>query len=220
MTLSEAIDARHSVRRYKNEPIPAEVREALNAACAEFNEKGGLNMQILYDEPGCFTSPMAHYGHFENVTNYISIVGEKADDLDERAGYWGEMLVLTAQTLGLNTCWVALTRGKSKAEVKKGEKEAIILSLGYGVYPGREHTTKPAGELSDLTDDAPEWYKAGVAAAMKAPTAMNQQKFRITRNGDKVSVKIHKLGPCLKIDLGIVKCHFELGRGKENFSWK
>ena len=219
MTLLEAIDARHSVRRYKDEPIPAEVREALGKALAEFNEKGGLHMQILYDEPGCFHSPMAHYGHFENVTNYISVVGTKAADLDERAGYWGEMLVLTAQTLGLNTCWVALTRGKSKAIVNKGESEAIVISLGYGKYPGREHPTKPAEALSDITPDAPEWYRAGVAAAMKAPTAVNQQKFRFTREGAAVSVSIPTFGPCLKIDRGIVKCHFALGAGQENFRW-
>ena len=219
MTLLEAIDARHSVRRYREEPIPDETRAALDAACKEFNEKGGLNMQILYDEPECFSSRMAHYGHFENANNYIAIVGKKAPDLDERAGYWGEMLALTAQTLGLNTCWVALTHGKSKAVINKGETEVIILSLGCGATQGREHTSKPTADLSDLSADAPDWYKQGVAAAMKAPTATNQQKFRITRAGNAVTVKTGLVGPCLKIDLGIVKCHFALGAGEENFRW-
>ena len=219
MTILEAIDARHSVRRYEKKPIPPEVRAALDAAAREYNEKGGLNMQIFYDEPECFSSRMAHYGHFQNAENYISVAGKKAPDLDERAGYWGEMLVLTAQTLGLNTCWAALTHGKSKAKTEKGETEAIVISLGYGATQGHEHTSKTAEELSDLTADAPDWYKAGVAAAMKAPTAVNQQKFRFTRTGDAVSVSIPKLGPCLKIDLGIVKCHFALGAWEENFRW-
>ena len=36
----------------------------------------------------------------------ISLVmaGVKADDLDDRIGYYGEQLVLLAQTLGMNTC--------------------------------------------------------------------------------------------------------------------
>ncbi len=219
MTLLEAIDARHSVRRYLDKPIPAELRAALAQALEEFNRKGDLNMQILYDEPECFSSRLAHYGHFENANNYIAVVGKKAADLDERGGYWGEMLALTAQTLGLNTCWVALTHGKSKAQVNRDEKEVIVLSLGYGATQGKERPSKAAEELSDLANDAPDWYRNGVAAAMKAPTATNQQKFAISRSGNAVRVKTGLVGPCLKIDLGIVKCHFALGAGEENFRW-
>ena len=219
MTLLEAIDARHSVRRYLDKPIPAELRAALAQVLEEFNRKGDLNMQILYDEPECFSSRLAHYGHFENANNYIAVVGKKAADLDERGGYWGEMLALTAQTLGLNTCWVALTHGKSKAQVNRDEKEVIVLSLGYGATQGKERPSKAAEELSDLANDAPDWYRNGVAAAMKAPTATNQQKFAISRRGNEVSVKTGLVGPCLKIDLGIVKCHFALGAGEENFRW-
>lgn len=29
-----------------------------------------------------------------------------------------------------------------------------------------------------------------------------------------------RFGPCSKIDLGIVKYHFEVGAGKENFKWE
>jgi hypothetical protein len=37
------------------------------------------------------------------------LIRKKSDDLDEKVGYWGEQLVLLAQTLGLNTCWVGLS---------------------------------------------------------------------------------------------------------------
>ena len=46
---------------------------------------------------------MAHYGKFENVKNYIAIVGNKNDQ--EKAGYYGEKIVLKCPELGLNTCW-------------------------------------------------------------------------------------------------------------------
>ena len=59
---------------------------------------------------------MAHYGKFSGVQNYIALIGRKNNDLDEKIGYYGERLALVAQTLGLNTCWVALTFGKGIAK--------------------------------------------------------------------------------------------------------
>ena len=212
--------ARHSVRQYENRPIPEDVRVQLDAFAAELNRQGGLNMQILYDEPDCFNSRLAHYGRFENCSNYISIVGKKAPDLEERCGYYGELLVLKAQELGLNTCWAALTHGKSKAVIAGGETEVIVIALGYGKTQGAVRKSKSAAEVSNLSPDAPEWFSRGVDAALLAPTAVNQQKFRFTLSGNKVTAKHGLLGSCLKIDLGIVKCHFELAAGKENFTWE
>lgn len=89
---------------------------------------------------------MAHYGRFQNVRNYIVIVGTKNDQ--EKAGYYGEKLVLKCQELGLNTCWVAMTHGKSKAEIKRGQKLLIIIALGYGETQGVMHKSKSISELS------------------------------------------------------------------------
>ena len=128
-------------------------------------------------------------------------------------------MVLKAQELGLNTCWVALTHGKSKAVLKDDEKEVIIIALGYGKTQGNIRRSKSLSEVSDIADNSPEWYREGLEAALLAPTAVNQQKFYFNRNGSKISVKPGKIGTCLKIDLGIVKCHFELAAGTENFEW-
>ena len=47
---------------------------------------------------------------------------------------------------------------------------------------------------------------------------MNQQKFQISLDGSRVTAR--SLGGFFsKVDLGIVKCHFEMGAGKENFTW-
>ena len=216
----ELMRGRHSVRQYLDRPIPAEIRSALDAFAEVLNREGGLHMQILYDEPECFNSRMAHYGRFVNAKNYIALVGKKAPDLEERCGYYGEKLVLKAQALGLNTCWVALTHGRSRAVVGEGEKEVIVISLGYGATQGSARRSKSAAEVSDGAGDAPEWFRRGVEAALLAPTAVNQQKFRFERHGDRVSAKAGRFGTCLKIDLGIVKCHFELGAGAENFNWE
>lgn len=113
MTEMEAIQARHSVRQYLDKPIPEELRNALDRFVETLNVEGGLHIQILYDEPECFSSRMAHYGKFENVGYYIVMAGQSAPDLDERCGYYGERLVLKAQELGLklSLCVQALTPG-------------------------------------------------------------------------------------------------------------
>jgi len=219
MDIKEIIRSRHSVRQYLDKPIPEEIRSQLDAYAAELNREGNLHIQILYDEPACFQSRMAHYGQFENAANYIALVGRKSEGLEERCGYFGEKLVLKAQELGLNTCWVALTHGKSKAIVAADEKEVIIISLGYGKTPGNPHRGKRAADVSNVSPDAPEWFKQGIEMALLAPTAVNQQKFRFELDGNSVKAKAGLIGTCLKIDLGIVKCHFELGAGKENFVW-
>ena len=112
MTLQEAIEARHSVRAYKELPLTKDVVKVLNEQIAVLNREGNLHIQLILNEPKAFLGTMAKYGKFRNVGNYIVMAGKKADDLDERIGYYGEHLVLLAQTLGLNTCWVGLSYSK------------------------------------------------------------------------------------------------------------
>ena len=206
------LETRHSVRQYKNMPIEAEKREILDKLCEEVNAESGLNIQMIYDEPKCFNSFMAHYGRFSGVGNYISIVGKKSQENDEKAGYYGEKLVIKAQELGLNTCWVAMTHGKSKAVVGKDEKEIIIISLGYGETQGVPHKDKELSKLAKVSDDDPAWYKDGVKGAMLAPTAVNQQKFYVERVGEEAKITAPS-GMMTKLDLGIVKHDFEFASG-------
>ena len=121
---------------------------------------------------------MAHYGKFEGVSNYIALVGPKSPSLEETLGYCGQQLVLKAQELGLNTCWVALTYGKSAASVLDGEKEICVISLGYGKTQGVPHKSKPIEKLCNYSENLPDWFLQGMRAAMLAPTATNLADFR------------------------------------------
>lgn len=208
MDILEIMKARHSVRQYSGKKIEGGTRKTLAALVSEYNRKSGLNIQIIFDEPKCFDSMMAHYGKFSGVENYIALVGKKGADLDEKAGYYGEKLVLKAQELGLNTCWVAMTHGKSIAEIRKGEKLACIIALGYGITQGAAHKNKPVEQLCNCTSGMPDWFSKGMEAVLLAPTAMNQQKFYFTLENGKVSARAGK-GFYTKMDLGIVKYHFE-----------
>ncbi len=209
----DVIKERHSVRQYKEQQIEAEKRSELNTLADKINSEIEMHIQILYDEPKCFDSIMAHYGKFSNVKNYIALVGPAIDGMEEKAGYYGEQLVLKAQEMGLNTCWVALTHGKSAAVVGKGEKLFCLVALGYGANPGSAHKVKTADEVCEVSGIMPDWFKKGIDAALLAPTAMNQQKFYFVLKNDTVTAKVKGMGFYTKLDLGIVKYHFELASG-------
>lgn len=211
MDILEIMKERHSVRQYKNQVIEPSKRQEINALIKAVNEESKLSIQIFYDEPKCFDSFMAHYGKFENVKNYIAIVGNKKDQ--EKAGYYGEKIVLKCQELGLNTCWVAMTHGKSKAEIKSGQKLLIIISLGYGETQGVPHKSKNISELGHA-DKNTEWFDKGMEAVCLAPTAVNQQKFVFELKNGEVTAK-NLGGFYSKIDLGIAKYHFESATGHE-----
>lgn len=216
MEIIELMKERHSVRQYTDKKIEKEKREVLNTLIAQINQKAGLHIQIIYDEPKCFNSMMAHYGKFDGVNNYIALVREKSKS-DESLGYYGEQIVLKAQELGLNTCWVAMTHGKSKAQIDKGEKLVCLISLGYGKTAGATHKSKKLSEVCNYKKDMPEWFLSGMEAALLAPTAMNRQKFYFELLPDN-SIKITcGKGLYTKLDLGIVKYHFEVVSGKVNW---
>lgn len=211
MDILEIMKERHSVRQYKDQAIEPSKREEIDSLINAVNAEGELSIQVFYDEPKCFDSLMAHYGKFENVKNYIAIVGNK--NQQETAGYYGEKIVLKCQELGLNTCWVAMTHGKSKAEIKKGQKLLIIISLGYGATQGVPHKSKGIAELGNA-DQKTEWFDKGMEAVSLAPTAVNQQKFLFELKNGNVTAK-NLGGFYSKIDLGIAKYHFEAVTGHE-----
>lgn len=227
MTILEAIEARHSVRAYKEQPLTEDVVRVLEEKIECFNQEGKLHIQLVTNEPKAFKGTLAKYGKFKNVSNYLVMAGKKSDDLDECVGYYGEHLVLLAQMLGLNTCWVGLSYSKVPGTfvLANDEKIACYIALGYGETQGASHKVKTIEQVSNVSDITPSWFKRGVQAALYAPTAINQQKFyfeyvRVENNQHKVLAKKgFSLVGYTHMDLGIAKCHFEIGAGKENFVW-
>lgn len=224
MTLLEAIENRHSVRKYTDKAIPADIAAALQNEIDSCNRESGLHIQLVTGEPKAFDGMIAHYGSFSGVQNYIALVGKKSEDLDELCGYYGERLVLLAQTLGLNSCWVALSFSKGAVKknitIQEGEKLVAVISLGYGKTQGVPHKSKRINTLYTVpeNENVPDWFWEGMKAAQLAPTALNQQKFRISFSEGKVKAETRG-GFYSKIDLGIVKYHFEVGSGKGRNIW-
>lgn len=219
MDVLQAMKERHSVRSYTDRPVEGRIKDDLSSYINDCNRDGQLHIQLVLDEPHAFDGFMAHYGKFVGVRNYIVLAGKKSPDLEERCGYYGEKIVLHAQTLGLNTCWVAMTysKGKAKFQLNADEKLCLVIAIGYGKTSGTAHTSKPR-EAVMRANTPPDWFLQGIDAALLAPTAMNQQKFTFTLDGNKVTAKAG-MGFYSKIDLGIAKCHFELGAGAQHFQW-
>ena len=221
MTIQEAIKERHSVRRYQEKMIPPEVRTALEKSVEEVNRETGLHLQLIWEEPKAFKPGVFGYGFFHGVRNYLVLAGKESEDLEEKCGYYGEKILLEAQMLGLNSCWVGLTYRKIPGTytLDEGERLVLVAALGYGLTSGSPHRNKPLLELADLKENDPDWYQEGVRMALLAPTAVNQQKFHIGHKGEEVSITAGS-GPFSRVDLGIVRYHFEAGAGKSSFHWK
>ena len=223
MTLQEAIKARHSVRKYSDKPIETAKVASLRAEIERVNEESGLNIQLVLDEPKAFSTGMWKYGQFSGVKNYFVMAGPKGQEAGEKIGYYGEKLVLLAQTFGLNTCWVGLTYKKIPGTytLRDGDIVHCVISLGYGTIPGVQHPLKPVEQFFESEGRPPKWFLDGMEAAILAPTAINQQKFKfILHDGNKVETKkSFSMAGYTNIDLGIVKYHFEVGAGKDSFEW-
>lgn len=216
MTDLQAIRARHSVRVYQQKPIEPEIVQVLKEQIERLNREHDLHIQYIEPAGAVFGGLASKLTGWTGVPAYFAMIGKRRDDLDEACGYAGEQLVLTAQKLGLNTCWAGIfKRRQITAEIAEGEKLVLVIAVGYGADNGSPRRSKSIEEVTNV-QNMPEWFKNGVEAALLAPTAVNQQKFFFTlEGGDMPSVKVSAGGPFVKLDLGIVKYHFEVGSGRK-----
>ena len=190
-------------------PIAYEV-----AALFQFSQLCGYPIHTVlanFRKPSCGIVPTFGEGQHR---------GKKSPNLEEACGDYGEKIVLRAQQLGLNTCWVAMTYSKVKTafQIAPGEKLCLVIAVGHGTTQGAGHPVKQPEEVSKADSPVPDWFQRGVRAALLAPTAMNQQKFTFTLQGGSVAAKAGA-GFYTKVDLGIAKYHFEIGVGTAQFRW-
>ena len=226
MITVETIRERHSVREYDGKPLSRAEFDALGAVVEEFARESGLGIQLVGDNPEVF-SVIARFGLIRGCRTHVAFVVDdaKAGDVaaDEAIGYWGQKIVLAAQDMGLNTCWCALcSRKKSHAVVAPGKKIRLIIAVGHGKTQGFSRKTKSVEALSSVEcAKAPAWFAAAMEAAQLAPTAMNNQNFKITLLSDGKTVRIDAPKSGLNvIDEGIVRCNFEIAANEAGADWR
>ena len=219
MDIKEAIYARHTVRKFQDKPLAEDVVKALQARIEKVNKEHQVNIKLVTNESVPVWGVMKFF-MTKGLKNYLVLLGPDRADIEESLGYCGIDIALYAQTLGLNTWWVGGTYSKNSAS-KDVEGSVIngIIALGYGQVQGVPHKSKAFEDVCQYEGAMPEWFKQGVEAALLAPTAMNKQKFMITGKDNEVSISCYN-GKWSGTDLGIVKYHFEVGAGKDNFQWK
>ncbi|MBQ9302812.1 nitroreductase family protein [Butyrivibrio sp.] len=216
MSEIDAIKERHSVRNYTPERIQAEKIVKLNEKIRELNEAGNIHLQLIEDAGNTYNKLFNRVAGLGSAPSVIACVGPDDETLEQRIGYYGERLVLFAQTLGLNTCWAGTFNKKNiGADIRAGERIVISIAIGYGDGKGKPHKSKTMEQVIDAKGDRPYWFNKGVEMALLAPTAINQQKFLIRLNEDETVDFVDKGGVFSQVDLGIVKCHFEIGSERE-----
>lgn len=229
MITVETIRERHSVREYDGKPLAQAEFDALGAVVGECARESGLDIQLVGDNPEVF-NVIARFGLIRGCRTHVAFVVDdaKAGDVtraavDEVIGYWGQKIVLAAQDMGLNTCWCALcSRKKSRAVVAPGKRVRLVIAVGHGKTQGFPRKTKSIGALSSVEcAKAPAWFAAAMEAAQLAPTAMNNQNFKITLLSDGKTVRIEAPQSGLNvIDEGIVRRNFEIAANEAGADWR
>lgn len=223
MTISEAIFARRSCRRYLPALLPPAQQAQLQKAITQINSRSGLRIHLVCGHTAPFLPFSGPDGHLSGVQNYFVFAGPETDpDLDEKCGYFGEELLLTATSMGLASCWIAGSYLPEAVEsVSSGERLVCVAAVGCPAEcPGMPRPSKTAAELSSSPADAPSWFVHGMEAVCLAPSAMNRQDVRFTMSDSgAVTARRTEDTPFSLVDLGIAKLHFELGAHGGIWSW-
>ena len=227
MTIHEAIDIRHSRRKYIPKPLEPSIAEKLQALAEEYSQAGNLRMELVFHNGSAFNGLRKSYGMFSGVEHYAGLIANKNDiEAIERLGYYGELLTLHAVALGLGTCWVGGSFDRKACPFKLSGGETIVCTITFGdtqeqnsmrerlIYGITHRKTKSAEDMMEADAPVPDWFMAGMRAAQKAPSATNKQPVVFSFKSGKVMAAI----PDIKntgaiLDLGIAKLHFELGAG-------
>lgn len=222
----EAIELRHSRRAYLDSPIPAESIRHIDEYIEKLNRLSGLSIQFIKNGREAFQGFNITYGMFSGVQNYFALVGKLSEkDLSEKAGYYGELLVLEATKLGLGTCWVAGTYNKNNCPctIQKDETLVCIITVGNvaekksfkenAIYRLAHRGTKAINDLYTSDTQVPDWFLNGMKAVQKAPSAVNKQPVYFRSVNGIITAEVSNMNSHQSIDLGIAKAHFEIGAG-------
>ena len=215
--LDEAMILRHSVRNYEDTPLSEEQIKNLQNYIQKVNDVSGLSIS-LHVEEDIFSHWILGYGFIKNCHNYLRFAGKDTPDLEEKVGYYGELVILKAQQFGLNTCWVGGTYRKKDVVEEQDTKLVCVAALGVGKTQGNPSKSKPI-ESYYQGENVPDWFIAGMKAVMLAPSAVNQKKW-LFRYLDDGRVEASSDGKHFNaVDLGIAKLHFELGAKRKVFGF-
>ncbi len=231
----QAINARCSRRIYdKTKPIGTEAGKRLHDVCSGFTPYSGVRVEFIDEPPDdIFANALGFYGNIKGAPAFLAFIGDTSDpNMQEKMGYTGEAAILEATSLGLGTCWVALTYNarvvKSMITLGKNEKLICVSPVGYTTEKwsleekvlsgfGSNHKRKALQTMVSGLPEAqwPAWARAGVEAARLAPSAVNRQPWGFCIEERSITISVKSRGPefnvAMRLDCGIAMLHLELG---------
>lgn len=228
MDVIEAIERRVSCRAYEQRDIGRETIDELRGQVERINDESGLSFQLYGPRDNGTALDLSAKMFAGNPPWYAALVGREDPIEKEKLGYYGERLVLLAETLGLSTCWVAGTydRDHTRVELAEGEVLQSVVPLGFAPakMPLKQRTIRAGirSRSKDLADlyrgpvalgQAPEWIQACIDAVWKGPSAINEQPVVFAQDAPDAPVRaelVRVKSGMEHIDLGIAKYHFEI----------
>lgn len=224
-TLFEAIDLRRSRRTFLDTPLSVVHLQHLKNLMLAYNQESGLHMKLIEDATSAFKGFRKSYGMLKGVRTVLALVGNTSDKhLEEKCGYYGELLVLEATKLGLGSCWVGGTYDKKSNVFQVGENQTLCCVIPIGnvaeetrreriIHSLAARKSKTVEEMLQTDVPAPTWLQAGMEAVRKAPSAVNHQPAHFKYKNNKLTATVKNKYAFENIDLGIAKAHFVLAAG-------
>ncbi len=232
--------SRHSVRSFTPEPLSQEAVRGLKAEITMVNtHEAGMHFELVCDDPAPFKGFKASYGMFKGVRNYVAaVVDTSFPDSYERAGYFGQQIVMKAVGLGLGTCFVGGTYDSSlvKVVLRVDRKVLFMIALGYPAQNRQTVLSSLAMKMAHRNDKAPDgfylpqpgyslsealaimpWLGKGLQGLACAPSSLNKQPVMIkvvepvgVTGGRQVAASafVNDPNPKNLVDLGIGKFNF------------
>lgn len=211
--LLAAVPKRHSVRSYIGDPDVSGL-SALHYAAARFCLPGA-RLMLGEGNPEALYRKFPFVPAIHGTRRFAAVIADmETPHADLHAGICGEALILEAVSMGLGSCWVmAFKRNGAEIELREGEKILALIALGL---PGEEPGPFRRKKLNEICQSDPSnwplWAYNAAECVRKAPSAVNQQPWRLAFAGRTLMLSAVRGTP---LDLGIAMLHMSLGVGEK-----
>ena len=238
MTIIEAIEKRKSIRNYTGESLRKEHVTLITGYIAGLKtpfDAPPVRIQLIHTRQESGRVKLGTYGIIGGASDFLTLVYEKESSsplMEEAAAYVFEQLILFCTGLGLGTCWLGGSFSRKDfsepVQLKPDEILRIVSSVGYSSpkirftetllgSKGKHLSRKPFESLffhgdfnTPLSKEAAGIYEKPLEMVRIAPSANNQQSWRILLNGNSLHFYQHlSVIGFNAINLGIALCHFE-----------
>lgn len=225
--MNETILHRKSQRSFREEELKEELIRKIQEEVSEVNAESALAIEFVEDGSRAFRHFGKSYGLFKNVRSLLLLKGNPGHlHFKENIGYYGERLLLFAEELGLDTCWVGGTFDRESFSYPEEEDVQAVILLGYAGESGLKEKImnsflprkkRPWESRIEGDSPYPKWVREGMEAVALAPSALNKQKPFFHYHEGILTATVENTYEMDLVDLGIAKYHFEVAVGSGHF---